>query len=96
MIYGIWVSYRVLDVFEDGSKKEVTFNEGWLRDAEYISMKSAKVSLADAKEMLIENWCDVTAVNTVTLKGVRVQRYDGEPNAPVLREEHVVYHIKKR
>lgn len=96
MKYGIWVSYRVLDVFEDGSKKEVTFNEGWLRDAEYISMKSAKVSLAGAKEMLIGNRCDVTAVNTVTLKGVRVQRYDGQHFAPVAREERVIYHIEKR
>ena len=46
--------------------------------------------------MLIENWCDVTAVNTVTLKGVRVQRYDGQHFAPVAREERVIYHIEKR
>lgn len=96
MKYGIWVSSQVLDVFEDGSKKVVTIGGGWLRDAVYINMRSAKVSLADAKEMLKENWYDVTAVNTVTLKGVRVNRYGGEPFAPVMREEHVVYHIKKR
>lgn len=96
MKYGIWVSSQVLDVFEDGSKKEVTFGGGWLRDAVYINMKSAKISLADAKEMLKKDLYDVTAVNTVTLKGVRVNRYDTQPFAPVAREERVVYHIKKR
>lgn len=96
MIYGIWVTNQIFDVFDDGSKRRLDIIEGWHRDKEYESMKAAKESLANVKEMLNEDWYDVTKVNTVTLKGIRVNRYGGEPNAPVLREEHVVYHIEKR
>lgn len=96
MKYGIWVTSQSFDVFDDGSKRRQNISEGWHRDREYDSMKDAKKCLAMVKEMLNEDWYDVTAVNTVTLKGVRVNRYGGEPFAPVMREEYVVYHIEKR
>lgn len=95
MKYGIWVVKQIFDVFDDGSKRRLDIIEGWHKDEGYESMKAAKESLADVEEMLNEDWYDVTKVNTVTLKGVRVNRYGGEPFAPVMREEYVVYHIKK-
>lgn len=96
IIYGIWVTEESYDIFEDGSRKRTGINEGWHKDTQYNSMKDAKISLAMVKDILNEDWYDVTEVNTVTLKGVRKCNYHGEPFAPVKHEEHVVYHIEKK
>lgn len=96
MKYGIWVKDESFDVYEDGSKRRVNTNEGWHADKEYESMRAAKESLATAKDMLEEDCYDVTTVNTVTIKGVRVNTYNGEPCAPTKHEERVTYHIEKR
>ena len=96
MIYGIYVTKENLDIFEDGSKKRTSISQGWYQDAHYDSMKSAKNSLAMAKDSLNEDFYDVTAINSVTIKGVRESNYGGERFAPTKQEERVVYHIEKR
>ena len=96
MIYGIYVTKENFDVFEDGSKKRVSVSQGWYMDAHYNSMKSAKNSLAMAKDALNEDFYKVAEINSVTIKGVRQSDYGGERFAPTKFEEHVVYHIEKR
>lgn len=96
MIYGIYVTKENFDVFEDGSKKRLSISQGWYKDAHYDSMKSAKNSLATAKDSLNDGFYDVTEINSVTIKGVRESDYGGERFAPVKLEERVVYHIEKR
>ena len=96
MIYGIYVTKENFDIFEDGSKKRTSISQGWYQDACYDSMKSAKNSLAKAKDSLNEDFYDVTEVNSVTIKGVRESDYGGERFAPAKQKEHVVYHIEKR
>ena len=59
-------------------------------------MKSAKSSLAMAKDSLNEDFYDVTEINSVTIKGIRESDYGGERFAPAKQEERVVYHIEKR
>lgn len=96
MTYGIYVTKENFDVFEDGSKKNTSIAQGWYNDAYYNSMKSAKNSLAMAKDSLNEDFYEVTEVNSVTIKGVRESDYGGERFAPVRLEERVIYHIEKR
>lgn len=96
MIYGIYVTKENFDIFEDGSKKRTSISQGWYQDAYYNSMKSAKNSLAIAKDSLNEDFYDVTEINSVTIKGVRESDYGGERFAPIKQEEHVVCHIEKR
>ena len=96
MIYGIYVTKENFDVFKDGSKKRLSISQGWYKDAQYDSMKSAKNSLATAKDSLNDGFYDVTEINSVTIKGVRESDYGGERFAPVKLEERVVYHIEKR
>lgn len=95
MIYGIYVTKENFDVFEDGSKKNISISQGWYQDATYDSMKSAKNSLAKVKDSLNEDFYAVTEVNSVTIKGIRESDYGGERFAPTKLEERVVYHIKK-
>lgn len=98
MEYGIWVKCQVFDVYEDGSKKKIDSNEGWLWDREYSSMKLAKIGLAHVKEMLVDGWSDVTFAvdNAVTLECLRTFFHGDECSAPIKRTEHIVYHIEKR
>ena len=96
MTYGIYVTKEIFDIFEDGSKKKVSASQGWYTDAYYNSMKSAKDSLAKAKDSLNEDFYDVAQFNSVTLLGVRESEYGGERFAPLKQEEKVVYHIEKR
>ena len=98
MEYGIWVKCQVFDVYEDGSKKKIDSNEGWLWDREYSSMKLAKIGLAHVKEMLGDGWSDVTFAvdNAVTLECLRTFFHGDECSAPIQRTEHIVYHIEKR
>lgn len=96
MIYGIYVTKENFDIFEDGSKKRTSISQGWYQDAHYDSMKSAKNSLAMAKDSLNEDFYDVTEINSVIIKGVRESDYGGERFTPVKSEERVVYHIEKR
>lgn len=98
MEYGIWVKCQVFDVYEDGSKKKIDSNEGWLWDREYSSMELAKIGLAHVKEMLDDGWCDVTFAvdNAVTLECLRAFFHGDECSAPIQRTEHIVYHIEKR
>lgn len=96
MIYGIYVTKENFDIFEDGSEKRTSISQGWYQDAYYNSMKSAKNSLAMAKDTLNEDFYAVTEVNSVTIKGVRDSNYGGERFAPTKLEERVVYHIEKR
>ena len=89
---------QVFDVYEDGSKKKIDSNEGWLWDREYSSMKLAKIGLAHVKEMLDDGWSDVTFAvdNAVTLECLRTFFHGDECSAPIQRTEHIVYHIEKR
>ena len=96
MTYGIYVTKENFDIFEDGSEKKTSVSQGWYKDACYNSMKSAKNSLAMAKDSLNEDFYAVTQVNSVTLKGVRQSGYNGERFAPAKLEERVIYHIEKR
>lgn len=96
MTYGIYVTKEIFDIFEDGSKKKVSTSQGWYTDAYYDSMKSAKESLAKAKDALNEDLYDVAEINSVTLLGVREREYGGERFAPIKQEEKVIYHIEKR
>ena len=96
MTYGIYVTKTNFDVFEDGSEKRTSVSEGWYQDAYYNSMKSAKNSLAMAKDSLNEDFYAVTEVNSVTIKGIRESNYGGERFAPAKMVERVVYHIDKR
>ena len=96
MTYGIYVTKENFDIFEDGSRKSVGVSHGWYQDACYNSMKSAKESLAKAKDALNENFYDVAEINSVTLLGVRESNYGGERFAPIKQEKKVVYHIEKR
>lgn len=96
MTYGIYVTKENFDVYEDGSKKNTSISQGWYNNAYYNSMKSAKKSLAMAKDSLNEDFYEVTEVNSVTIKGVRESDYGGERFAPVKLEERVIYHIEKR
>lgn len=96
MTYGIYVTKEYFDIFEDGSRKYIGISEGWYQDTCYNSMKSAKESLAKAKDALNEDFYDVAEINSVTLLGVRESNYDGERFAPIKQEEKVVYHIQKR
>ena len=96
MIYGIYVTKENFDVLKDGSKKRLSISQGWYKDAHYDSMKSAKNSLATAKDSLNDGFYDVTEINSVTIKGVRESDYVGERFAPVKLEERVVYHIETR
>lgn len=96
MTYGIYVTKENFDVFEDESKKKVSVSQGWYMDAHYDNMKSAKNSLAKAKDALNEDFYVVTEINSVTIKGVRESDYGGERFAPTKFEEHVIYHIEKR
>ena len=96
MTYRIYVTKENFDIFEDGSKKSEGVSQGWYQDACYKSMKSAKESLAKAKDALNEDFYDVDEINSVTLIGVRESNYCGERFAPVKREEKVIYHIEKR
>ena len=96
MIYGIYVTKENFDIFEDGSKDRTSTSQGWYQDVYYHSMKSAKKGLATAKDLLNEDFYDVTEINSVTIKGVRESNYGGERFAPTQSEERVVYHIEKR
>lgn len=96
MIFGIYVTKKNFDIFEDGSKKNTSISQGWYKDASYDSMKSAKNSLAKVKDSLNEDLYAVTEINSVTIKGVRESDYGGERFAPTKLEERVVYHIEKR
>lgn len=96
MTYGIYVTKANFDIFEDGSRKGVGISQGWYQNACYNSMKSAKESLAKAKDALNEDFYDVYEINSVTLLGVRQSNYGGERFAPVKQEEQVFYHIEKR
>lgn len=98
MEYGIWVKCEVFDVYEDGSKKKIDSNEGWLWDRKYSSMELAKIGLAHVKEMLDDGWSDVTFAvdNAVTLECLRAFFHGDECSAPIQRTEHIVYHIEKR
>lgn len=96
MTYGIYVTKENFDIFEDGSRKSVGVSKGWYQDACYNSMKSAKESLAKAKDALNEDFYDVAEINSVTLLGVHESNYGGERFAPIIQEEKVVYHIEKR
>lgn len=96
MTYGIYVIKENFDIFEDGCRKCVGISQGWLQDACYNSMKSAKESLAKAKDALNEDFYDVNEINSVTLLGVRESNYRGERFAPIKQEEQVIYHIEKR
>lgn len=93
MEYGIWVKKEFFNVFEDGSKRRIDIIEGWNGDIPYVSMKVAKICLAAVKTMLKKDFYDVTKVNGVTVKGVRVGTYC---ETSVKLEEHVVYHIEER
>ena len=95
MTYGIYVTKTNYDVFEDGSERRTSTSQGWYGDY-YNSMKSAKNSLAMAKDSLNEDFYAVTEVNSVTIKGIRESNYDGERFAPIKIVERVVYHIEKR
>lgn len=59
-------------------------------------MKSAKNSLAKAKDSLNEDFYAVTEINSVTINGIRESDYGGERFAPTKLEERVTYHIEKR
>ena len=96
MYYGICVTKEIFDIFEDGSKENVSTSIGWYKDTYYDSMKSAKNSLSKAKDSLNEDFYDVAQINSVTLLAVRESEYGGERFAPLKREEKVVYHIEKR
>ena len=96
MTYGIYVTKEIFDIFEDGSRKSVGVSQGWYKDANYNSMKSAKEGLSKAKDTLNEDFFDVAQINSVTLLGVRESEYGGEKFAPIKQEEKVVYHIEKR
>ena len=96
MTYGIYVTKEDFDIFEDGSRKNVGITQGWYQDSCYNSMKSAKESLAKAKNALNEDFYDVAEINSVTLLGVRERNYGGERFAPVKQKEKVIYHIEKR
>lgn len=96
MTYGIYVTKEIFDIFEDGSRKSVSVSQGWYQDSCYNSMKSAKESLAKAKDALNEDFYDVAEINSVTLLGVRESEYGGENFSPLKQEEKVVYHIEKR
>ena len=96
MTYGIYVTKENFDVFEDGSRKKISTSQGWYNDAYYNSMKSAKDSLAKAKEALNEDFYGVAEINSVTIMGRRVSDYGGERFAHIIQEEKIVYHIEKR
>lgn len=96
MTYGIYVTKENFDIFEDGSRKSEGVSKGWYQDSCYNSMKSAKESLAKAKDALNEDFYDVAEINSVTLLGVRESNYGGERFAPVKQEEKVIYNIEKR
>lgn len=96
MTYGIYVTKENFELFEDGSKKNTSISQGWYKDASYNSIKSAKNSLAMAKDSLNEDFYDVVEINSVTIRGVRQSDYGGERFAPAILEERVVYHIEKR
>lgn len=96
MFYGIYVTKENFDIFEDGSKKRTSISQGWYQDAFYNSMKSAKNSLAKAKDSLNEDFYAVTEINSVTINGIRESDYGGERFAPTKLEERVTYHIEKR
>ena len=96
MTYGIYVTKENFDVFEDGSRKKISTSQGWYNDAYYNSMKSAKDSLAKAKEALNEDFYGVAEINSVTIMGRRISDYGGERFAPIIQEEKIVYHIEKR
>ena len=96
MKYGIWYTVEAFDVFADGSrKKQPTVNQGWQMNTCYDSMKLAKRALADVKDMLNEDFYEVSVPNSVTVKAYRKSYYHGVLAAPAYHEEHVVYHIEK-
>ena len=96
MTYGIYVTKKNFVIFEDGSRKSVGDSQGWYQDANYNSMKSAKESLAKVKDALIEDFYDVAMINSVTILGVLISNYGGEPFMPKEFEETVVYHIEEK
>lgn len=96
MTYGIYVTKENFDIFEDGSRKSVGVSQGWYQDACYNSMKSAKESLAKAKDALNEDFYDVAEINSVTLIGVRESNYSEKHFAPIKQVKKVIYHIEKR
>lgn len=96
MYYGILVTKEIFDIFEDGSKENVSTSSGWYKDTYYDSMKSAKDGLSKAKDALNEDFYDVAQINSVTLLAVRESEYGGERFAPLKQEEKVIYHIEKR
>lgn len=96
MYYGIYVEKEIFDIFEDGSKENVSTSQGWYKDTYYDSMKSAKDGLSKVKDALKEDFYDVAQINSVTLLAVRESEYGGERFAPLKQEKKVVYHIEKR
>ena len=68
MTYGIYVTKENFDVFEDGSKKRTSISQGWYKDAYYNSMKSAKNSLAMAKDSLNEDFYAVPRLIALLLR----------------------------
>lgn len=90
MTYGIYVTKENFDVFEDGSRKSGGVSQGWYQDSCYNSMKSAKESLAKAKDALNEDFYDVTKINSVTLLGVRESEYGGENFSPLNKRKKLL------
>lgn len=95
MIYGIYVTKQIFDIFEDGSQKLINTRSGWLGDFEY-DMKSAKNRLETEKESWNECNYDIEVINNRTIKGVRESSYNGEQFAPAKVKEVVTLHIEKK
>lgn len=92
MKYGIWVKVEGFAIYKDGSRKKVNSMEAWYADKEYDTLKAAKESLAMAKDILKEDFFDVSIINSVTIVGVHIST----PCRLGKHEERVTYHIEQR
>lgn len=95
MEYGIYVVKQIFDVYEDGSEKLINTRVGWLSSKVY-NMKAAKYRLEIVRESLNDDCYTTKVVNSRTIKGVRVAKYNGEKFAPVEVKETIICHIEKK